>query len=83
MRLIDADEFPAEHVNVGYDDYGAGFDEGIQIMLDEIKDAPTVDAVHVVRCKHCINRKYCEINWSVDGDWFCADGERKDGEQDG
>lgn len=51
MRLIDADEFPAEHVNVGYDDYGVGFDEGIQIMLDEIKDAPTVEAMPVVHGK--------------------------------
>lgn len=49
MRLIDADKFPTEHVNVGYDDYEIGFDEGIQIMLDEIKDAPTVDAMPIVR----------------------------------
>lgn len=54
------------------------------------KDAPTVDAVPVVRCgecKHWIrNEDYsyvgrCEL-WNVDfeNDFYCADGERKDDE---
>ena len=38
----------------------------------------------VVRCKDCVKRNYddCPVNgWmpnKTDGDWFCADGERKD-----
>lgn len=58
-RLINAAEFPTEHINTGEDDYEIGFDDGVQMMLDEIKDAPTVDAVPVVRCKNC---KYFERN---------------------
>lgn len=40
---------------------------------------PTVDAVPVVRCGECANRKHCEHPQKVDSDWFCADGERKEG----
>lgn len=46
-----------------------------------IEDAPTIDAVPVVRCKDC--KHYMTIHCTCDGccisdDWFCADGERKD-----
>ena len=45
-----------------------------------LREAPTVDAVEVVRCKDC---KYFETwlcqNEDNYDDWFCADGERKDG----
>ena len=54
-----------------------------------IWNAPTVDAVQVVRCKDC--RWWCtdcmpeEFGWcdatvnrSTVEDWYCADGERKD-----
>ena len=43
-------------------------------------DAPTIDAVPVVRCKDCkyFKTQLCQNEDSHD-DWFCADGERKDG----
>ena len=46
---------------------------------------PTVDAVPVVRCKDCqhYDGKWCLLLDMVNsdmGDWFCAYGERKDGE---
>lgn len=49
------------------------------------------DLVPVVRCKDCKHRNGYECNHimlgntkcGVTDDWFCADGERKDGEQDG
>lgn len=51
-----------------------------------LNDAPAVDAVPVVRCKDCKNyivdgiKGYCCMG---KGDnWYCADGERKVGEQD-
>lgn len=60
-------------------------------LLEAIDDAPTVDAVEVVRCKDC---KHAEINdnhpnkplicfmtrmcGTTSPNWFCADGERKD-----
>lgn len=58
-----------------------------------IDDAPTIDAVPVVRCgecKHCyaegfvhehnVCEKHPELNDIPDG-WYCADGERMDGER--
>lgn len=61
-----------------------------------VKHAPTVDAVPVVRCGEC--KHFVENTWEcsrlcdrfgdeysdarVYPDWFCADGERKDGERD-
>lgn len=62
-------------------------------MIDELENAPTVDAVPVVRCKDCKHRRVhkswfeCELDsadpydqgrTSWDDDWFCADGERRD-----
>jgi len=54
----------------------------VQQMVD---DAPTVDAVQVVRCKEC--RWYDNVDWcvklrlcgvkAVEETWYCADGERK------
>ena len=47
----------------------------------EIDKAPTIDAVPVVRCKDCkyFKTRLCE-NENNHDDWFCADGERKDGD---
>ena len=47
-----------------------------------IENAPTVDAVEVVRCRDCKN--YMTIHCTCDGccisdDWYCADGERRTG----
>ena len=49
-----------------------------------LREAPTVDAVEVVRCKDCKYFKtwLCQNEDSYD-DWFCADGERKDGDGNG
>lgn len=64
---------------------------GMGVVLDRIAEAPTVDAVEVVRCKDCKYFYYnsdsigaCSRNstqwgrFAVDGDWFCADGKRKE-----
>ena len=53
--------------------------------IDIIEDAPTVDAVPVVRCKDCKHRfkdSWCEY---VDDDdnFYCARGERKEGAENG
>ena len=73
MRLIDADALLAE-----YDRQHEG-EPGKARKL--IEDAPTVDAVEVVRCKDCKHRysdSWCEY---VDDDdnFYCARGERKVG----
>lgn len=62
-----------------------------------VDEAPTLDAVEVVRCRDCIhNRKtidetglgiFCSIwgrGWHrVEPDYFCSYGERKDGDGNG
>ena len=58
------------------------------VWMRDIDDAPTVDAVEVVRCKDCkyhedeeIGMVYChnEIGGWVGENWFCADGKLKEG----
>ena len=53
-------------------------------VLEELDSAPTVDAIEVVRCKDCkyFKTRLCENEDNYD-DWFCADGERKDGDDNG
>lgn len=89
-RLIDADalmelyelgeelEEQAERLNVP-----------IPVIRQNIKDAPTVDAVEVVRCKECVNycgfehckNGICDVDVvskrAVNHDDFCSYGERK------
>ena len=79
MRLIDADALIKEANEEGAYGY---------VDAKQIADAPTVDAVEVVRCRDCKH---------YDGKWlckisgvpsrkpcdFCSHGERKDGDVDG
>ena len=79
MRLIDADALIKEANEEGAYGY---------VDAKQIADAPTVDAVEVVRCRDCKH---------YDGKWlckisgvpsrkpcdFCSYGERKDGDVDG
>lgn len=92
MRLIDADRLSeAIHENVI-----AMYEESVAAKEDclrEIEDAPTVDAVPVVRCKDCKssckdgNGRTCEGYWYelsefavlVKDDDSCSYGKRKDG----
>lgn len=65
-----------------------------QDALNAIKAIPAADVVEVVRCRDCRNRdpedKKCDSGaleragcvFAVDDDYYCADGERKDGGQD-
>lgn len=98
MRLIDADRLNkpiyAEEDNItgsgmSYDEI-CGYNDGIDIAWNKIDQAPTIDAVPVVRCKDCIRRydtdecpmcfliegKYCEY---TNENGFCDRGERKEG----
>ena len=49
-----------------------------------VEDAPTVDAVPVVRCKDCRHwyKHHCAhgicATEKTNPDWFCADGERRE-----
>lgn len=54
-------------------------------MLGTIDAQTTIDAVPVVRCKDCkwFGGKYNDYcfrdEYNHAGDWFCADGERREG----
>ena len=98
MRLIDADRLNkpiyAEEDNItgsgmSYDEI-CGYNDGIDIAWNKIDQAPTIDAVPVVRCKDCIRRydtDECPMCFLIEGEYceytnengFCDRGERKEG----
>lgn len=84
MRLIDADAIPEGATAISTD--GRLF-----VAWSEIVNAPTIDAVPVVRCKDCRIGKpsyvfgdgwvFCKNNNQTHQDThFCSYGERKDGD---
>ena len=90
MRLIDADALIEEALTEGAYGY---------VDAKQIADAPTVDAVEVVRCKDCKYHHweqepchgktvhYCELphmrGVEVFKEFFCYYGKRKDGDGNG
>ena len=88
MRLIDT-----EALGVGRcskDILPAAYCAGWNGLLNIINDAPTIDAVPVVRCRECIycswqedNLVYCD-NFERDmmPDDFCSVGERKEADHE-
>jgi len=87
MRPIDADELLDEICREQCERKFTDCD-GMCEMAAVVVNAPTVDAVPVVRCKDCIYRNDTEkgkaLMWLPceevrKGDnWFCAEGERRD-----
>ena len=100
MRLIDADRLNkpiyAEEDNItgygmSYDEI-CGYNDGIDIAWNKIDQAPTIDAVPVVRCREC---KFGTHFGDMEDEWircmnlhgnplmpfdgFCSYGERKEG----
>ena len=89
-RLIDANALLRHKRKMSGADFGGEFwDEAV--LVSDIKNAPTVDAVEVVRCRDCKHRgtDYCifhikgepadeELLRKLDND-FCSYGERKEG----
>ena len=102
MRLIDADRLNkpiyAEEDNItgsgmSYDEI-CGYNDGIDIAWNKIDQAPTIDAVPVVRCKDCIRRydtDECPMCFLIEGKYyeytngngFCDRGEPKEGADNG
>ena len=83
MRPVDADAFLKDILTAGIGKTIIEYSESnIGYM---IRKRPTIDAVPVVRCKDCKHRfkdSWCEY---VDDDdnFYCARGERKDGDGNG
>lgn len=92
MRLIDADKLKTSFdMPKEYDEFA--YHVSLPIIKATIDDAPTVDAVPVVRCKDCRwGREVCgNIECSADlnlppeyhgYEWYCPNGERKEDETD-
>jgi hypothetical protein len=89
MRLIDADALLKKAPNVckvtEYDETGCGISY-LAVPVEAIKNAPTVDAVEVVRCKDCVDYNkadryqyaHCRLCGSQrEEDDFCSYGERR------
>jgi hypothetical protein len=86
MRLIDAEVFE----ELFYAQINRGLDASVAVD-DALQDAPTIDAVPVVRCKNCQyafqnnghDKEGCPIMdrrvW-MNGNSFCSEGKRMDGE---
>ena len=92
MRLVDAKMYCTELYNeMNYPGRSEEFMTAIDVAIADLADAPTVDAVEVVRCRDC---KFGDWDSephdamvcmrTKDGFWrsgndFCSYGERKDG----
>lgn len=97
MRLIDADRAASIENLDQYSDLAAALGD-VQTVRDILSDAPTIDAVPVVRCRECIyykicdewengKRMLCEVHHHSyldhDGDnHFCSRGQRKEADHD-
>ena len=93
MRLIDADA-----LNDKLCETTIFIKDGVAFQR-MINDAPTIDAVQVVRCKDCIHAQNMNKLWSdgrqivfcwkhgierlTTSDWYCRDGEREEESQSG
>lgn len=80
-RLIDADLLKAEYLVPSSTTNTSNW---LYVSMETINNAPTIDAVEVVRCKDC---KFYEKGHGCDlldvfminmDNWFCADGERRE-----
>ena len=87
MRLIDANALLRHKRKMSGADFGGEFwDEAV--LASDIKNAPTVDAVPVVRCKDCIHSYdgLCGLCCTcgpcvysvVQPEFYCAEGKRKE-----
>ena len=96
MRLIDAnkvvkdiiserDKIPYELVSENPFKHGNSMRGGIRKALRCIEQAPTVDAVPVVRCRECKHHHDCGTHFCDalgmdcpdDSEFFCSYGERR------
>ena len=87
-RLINANVVLAKKFTAGLSDASGNYYGYADVVFaDDIENAPTVDAVEVVRCKDCkrrIEKRWCYSLHTYNGepvgvadDFFCAYGKRK------
>ena len=92
MRLIDADNldftFDRRCFSQGDTQYVRGVDDAIGV----VNNAPTIDAVPVVRCRECVSRGdssnfpamiYCKRLYCYKSpEGYCDEGQRKEADHD-
>lgn len=91
MRLIDADALDAEmyHKSFEVDDGRNVWNSGLwiryKIFEEAIRDAPTIDAVPVIRCRECkwyyrggATCMYWDGENGMRGDDYCSQAEREE-----
>ena len=92
MRLIDADALQRVLLPITFSlerEYGS-LGGAVSGVMKHIDNAPTIDAVPVVRCKYCIRRydtDECPMCFLIEGKYYeytnengcCDRGERKEG----
>ena len=92
MRLIDADVLKSVPIQIGYigeKTVRAVQTAAIGAVLKTIDDAPTIDAVQVVRCGECRYRELAKVNrkgyticpasgMEITDDDYCSYGERQE-----
>lgn len=89
-RLIDADALrkrmyrDAFETDTDMQMWDSGCWIRYKMFENAVNDAPTIDAVEVVRCGECgwhgnaDSKTYCpNVGCQTQDDWFCADGIRK------
>ena len=83
MRLIDANKLGLTDFEILMCD--GDYKEALKLVLSKIRNAPTVDAVPVVRCKDCTyydhsyEGDFCSSTGAgMDEDGYCSDGERRE-----
>ena len=62
MRLIDADELKAVYIPSEIKEFEKMM-VPVEVVLQNIDDMPTVDAVEVVRCKDCVRYLQTDEVW--------------------
>mgnify|MGYP003571257975 CR=1 FL=1 len=85
MRLIDADALPTSEEKCDTEDGIRIWERtnGMNIVIRQLLNAPTIDAVHVVRCDECWFRPkgktYCiELERHTGDGFYCAFGQRRE-----
>lgn len=98
QRLIDADAFKKSVLTDFWEHYTQCHDTDqtslMDMVMDNLDEQPTIDAVPVVRCRDCVkispsvteikNAVWCRtFRAYIPCDGFCSYGERKDGDGNG
>lgn len=97
MKLIDSSEFIKNLTLDTSKGFYGEFMDGSEVAYTSreidaaVENAPTIDAVSVVRCHECINHSYidgehyCKFWWAAcpdDSDFFCKAGQRREADHD-